>query len=318
MLYLLYVILAFLVVFLSVHLSKYVDALDKKTNLSGAFIGGVLLAAVTSLPELFTSITAVLFVNQPQLVQGNVFGSNIFNLTIFAVCILFASKSYKEAPVSKGHFYTTIFTVLLFVICLLGMYFPFNLPIPFITLNWASVAIVIVYIINLKTINSDDITENDNEDTVDLTVSQVVVRFVLMAVALVIVSILLTQVTDRISDNLNLGKTVAGAIFLGIATSLPELTASINLVRLKNFNASIGNVVGSNLFNFLILCFGDLIYTDNGIFAKTNDSVTIIICAIFSTIFTMIALKTKKHRVVSVILGILMLVAYVLSIALSM
>lgn len=318
MLYLLYVILAFLVVFLSVHLSKYVDALDKKTNLSGAFIGGVLLAAVTSLPELFTSITAVLFVNQPQLVQGNVFGSNIFNLTIFAVCIIFASKSYKEAPVSKGHFYTTIFTVLLFVICLLGMYFPFNLPIPFITLNWASVAIVIVYIINLKTINSDDITENDNEDTVDLTVSQIVVRFVLMAVALVIVSILLTQVTDRISDKLNLGKTVAGAIFLGVATSLPELTASINLVRLKNFNASIGNVVGSNLFNFLILCFGDLIYTNNGIFAKTNDSVTIIICAIFSTIFTMIALKTKKHRVVSVILGILMIVAYVLSIALSM
>lgn len=318
MLYLFYAILAFLVVFLSVYLSKYVDALDKKTNLSGAFIGGVLLAAVTSLPELFTSITAVLFVNQPQLVQGNVYGSNIFNLTIFAICIIFASKSYETAPVSKGHFYTTIFTIILFVICLLGMYFPFNLPIPFLTLNWASVAIVIVYVINLKAINSDDITENDNEDTVDLSVKQIVFRFILMAVLLVIVSVLLTQVTDKISEKLNLGKTVAGAIFLGVATSLPELTASINLVRLKNFNASIGNVVGSNLFNFLILCFGDLIYTQNGIFTKTQDSVTIIFFAIISSIFTMVALKTKRFRVVSVALGILIIASYVLSIAFSM
>ena len=60
MLYLEYIVLAILVVFLSVRLSYYVDCLDKKTNLSGAFIGGVMLAAVTSLPELFTSLTAVL------------------------------------------------------------------------------------------------------------------------------------------------------------------------------------------------------------------------------------------------------------------
>lgn len=62
-------ILAVLVVYLSVRLSYYVDCLDKKTNLSGAFIGGVMLAAVTSLPELFTSLTAVLALDQPDLVQ---------------------------------------------------------------------------------------------------------------------------------------------------------------------------------------------------------------------------------------------------------
>ena len=82
MIYLIYVILAVLVVLCSTKLSAYVDALDKKTNLSGAFLGGVLLAAVTSLPELFTSLTAVLSLDEPQLVQGNVLGSNIFNLCI--------------------------------------------------------------------------------------------------------------------------------------------------------------------------------------------------------------------------------------------
>ena len=79
MIYLAYLLLAALTVFLSVKLSYYVDCLDQKTNLSGAFIGGVLLAAVTSLPELFTSLTAVLALDQPNLVQGNVLGSNVFN-----------------------------------------------------------------------------------------------------------------------------------------------------------------------------------------------------------------------------------------------
>ena len=55
-----YLIIATVVVFASIKLSNYVDLLDKKTNLSGALLGGILLAAVTSLPELFTSISSTL------------------------------------------------------------------------------------------------------------------------------------------------------------------------------------------------------------------------------------------------------------------
>ena len=59
-----YVVLAGGLVFLSDKLGNYIDLLDKKTKISGAFLGGVLLAAVTSLPELFTSISATLFVHE--------------------------------------------------------------------------------------------------------------------------------------------------------------------------------------------------------------------------------------------------------------
>ena len=74
-------------VFLSVKLSKYVDLLDKTTKVSGAFIGGVLLAAVTSLPELFTSISAVVFLRENNLVTGNILGSNLFNLGALGICL---------------------------------------------------------------------------------------------------------------------------------------------------------------------------------------------------------------------------------------
>ena len=59
-----YGILAVLVIAISIRLSYYVDVLDQKSNLSAAFLGGVMLAAVTSLPELFTSIASTVFLQK--------------------------------------------------------------------------------------------------------------------------------------------------------------------------------------------------------------------------------------------------------------
>ena len=90
-----YVVLAGGLVFLSDKLGNYIDLLDKKTKISGAFLGGVLLAAVTSLPELFTSISATLFVHEKDLVIGNVLGSNLFNLSVLGFCLLVFFKLFS-------------------------------------------------------------------------------------------------------------------------------------------------------------------------------------------------------------------------------
>jgi len=318
MLFLQYALLAFLVVFLSIKLSMYVDALDKKTNLSGAFIGGVLLAAVTSLPELFTSITSVIIIKKPELVQGNVFGSNIFNLTIIGICIIFASKYFKDAKLSKSHLSTTICSIAMFIVCLCAMYCPYIIPIGSLHLNWASILIIILYIVNVKKMQDDGLEENNGTDNVNLTINQIIIRFIIFSIALVAASIFLTQVTDKLAEKLNLGATVAGAIFLGVATSLPELTSSINLVRLKNFNASYGNVVGSNLFNFTILCFGDILYWSGNIYSLNKQSVNLIVFGIISSVFTIATLFFKESRIISTALGVFIILSYAASIYISM
>ena len=61
--FILYFLSAAALVYFSMKCADYVDLLDKKTNMSGAFIGGVILAAITSLPELVTSITAITVVD---------------------------------------------------------------------------------------------------------------------------------------------------------------------------------------------------------------------------------------------------------------
>ncbi|MBS6374857.1 MAG: sodium:calcium antiporter [Erysipelotrichaceae bacterium] len=318
MIYLAYGLLAVLVVLFSIKLSQYVDALDKKTNLSGAFIGGVMLAAVTSLPELFTSLTAVLALDQPQLVQGDVLGSNVFNLCIIAVVILIAAKGYRDSQVSRSHKQTLLYGLIMYALVFLAIIKPITLDLGIINVNLMTILILLVYAVNVHSMKHDDSAENEEPCDLDLSVPQITVRFLLFSVALVLVSILLTQVTNIIAEDLNMGATVAGAIFLGVATSLPELSASLSLMRLGNFNASFGNVVGSNLFNFIIFCFADIIYTKGSIYLNDGQVMNLIGFGALSSVLALGFLYGKKHVWVLRILSVLILGCYVFSIVCSM
>lgn len=317
MIYIEYAILTLFVVILSIFLSRYVDALDKKTNLSGAFIGGVLLAAVTSLPEFITSLTAIFALHEPNLVQGNVFGSNVFNLAILGACILLFSKKFKNSYLSKSHLLTSIFTIVIFIICFIGMKFNYSFKIGFLNISYASILILVLYIINIIKMN-DSSSQDDGEDTLNLTVNQIIFRFIICSILLVVFSMLLTKTSDRLTKELNIGTTVGGAIFLGIATSLPELTSSVNLVRLGNFNASFGNIIGSNLFNFTILAIGDIFYSKGNIFSPDKQANNLILWGIVSTIIVIGTLYTKKSEKSSMLLGVLIICSYIASIFFSL
>ncbi len=317
MIYLVYLALAIAVVLLAVRLSYYVDVLDRKTNLSGAFIGGVMLAAVTSLPELFTALTAVIALDRPQLVQGDIFGSNVFNLCVIGVLILFTYQNYRRSSLSKTHKSTIIYSLIMYALAFIGMLKPMEISLGVLNVNLMSILILVVYGINVLFMKNDESAENENEDNCHLSVIQVVIRFILYSVSLVCVSILLTHVTDQVAEELNLGATAAGAIFLGIATSLPELSASINLVRMKNYNASFGNIVGSNLFNFTILCFADLVYSKGSIFISEPQALNLLGFGALSSLLAYLLIRFKKSKWLVILSCILILASYVLSIVLS-
>lgn len=293
MIYVLYLILALAVVLVSIRLSYYVDLLDRTTNISGAFIGGVMLAAVTSLPELFTSISATLFVNQPDLVLGNVLGSNLFNLFVLGSLIFFSIKNFNKCFLSPSHKNTLIATIIMYLLVASAVIFPANFYI--LKTNPVSIVIFIIYLIAVKLMSSDDSKEEDSL-TIEahLTKNQILIRFSLLSIILVIVSVFLTMTTDIIAQKLNLGMTIAGALLLGVATSLPELTSSISLVKMKNFNATVGNIVGSNLFNFSILFIADVSYRGGSIYSANAESSNLIVFGIISTLASLLALQFKS------------------------
>ena len=264
-----YAALAVCVVFFSIKLANYVDLIDKKTDLSGAFIGGVILAAVTSLPELFTSISAVLFVKQPDLVMGNILGSNLFNMCIFGGAALIAAKSLCRSTIGSSHFKTTVITFIMFSIMLLPVVFKKDYTVAGISVY--SIILLVLYACSIKFMAGDS-AESEGEDNSDLTIKQIIIRFVIMAVLLVVASIFITIAADHLSEEFNLGKTVGGALFLGVATSLPELTSSIALIRKGNFNACAGNVMGSGVFNFCIISVADILYRGGSVYISKDKS----------------------------------------------
>ena len=108
--------------------------------------------------------------------------------------------------------------------------------------------------------------EASDEDDSRLTLKQVIVRFVLVSIGIIALSIVISYVTDEISDKLNLGKGIAGALFMGIATSLPELASSVALFKKKSFDIAAGNMIGSNIFNMAILALTDVLYIKGGVY----------------------------------------------------
>lgn len=256
---LIYAVFAAGIVFFSKKLADYVDALDKKTKISGAFIGAVLLAAVTSLPELFTSISATLLVEDgADLVIGNILGSNLFNLAIIGVALVCFFRLFAKSKIEyKTQYIVITGCLIIYGIIAYGICAPSNAQPVLGPINFIALLIFVAYglAIFLQPKNKSEGEEEEKKDPLpNLSVKQVMIRFIIFAVLLVVISIFITYATDAISDKLfNGDDTIAGAIFLAIATSLPELTSTFVLCKKGNFNAAMGDITGSCLFNFLII-----------------------------------------------------------------
>lgn len=329
-----YVCLAGLIVFLSIKLSDYIDLLDKKTNLSGAFLGAVLLAIITSLPELFTSLSSVIFLEESGMVIGNILGSNSFDILILGVCILLFYKKYGADKLDfKPHLVVCIGLVCMYISLivplLLGEY---QLVVG--NINICFVVIAIIYGIALwrmpkkdsdvevKPIEVSQI-ETKKAETIEspvkeLSVKQIVFRFIFCSVLLVAVSIFITYATNDIASYFNLETSTAGVLFLAIATSLPEVVSTLALCYKGNFDASFGNILGSCLFNTLVLTITEILYFKGSILVPSDfASIKLVILNFVSVIATIAILVIKKpnkqfkgERVINYLLSIILILAY--------
>ncbi|MGL4373659.1 MAG: sodium:calcium antiporter [Turicibacter sp.] len=323
MIFVAYAILAAAVIFLSIKAAYYVDLIDKKTSLSGAFIGGVLLAAVTSLPELITSISATVILDNPGLTLGNILGSNIFNITILAILILIGVNKFNQSQLSNSHFNTSLATLACYGIIGLTLFAGINFE--FLTINMASIFIVVSYIFGIKALAGDNGVEDEADEEeveeIDLTLKQIIIRFAITSIGLVFASYFVTYVTDIIAGQFNLGAGLAGALFLGIATSLPEVTSSITLTKMGNYNMAVGNIIGSNLFNFFIIFVADVLYTKGTVYtmgdAQTNN---LLFFGLISSIVLAIILKVKQNKnqtTLFIVGGVIVVTSYLSFLVLS-
>lgn len=285
----LFLFLAGLTVFLSFRLSYYADLLNKTTNISGVFIGGILLAGITSLPELVTCLSSI-FLNNPYLAIGDILGSNFFNIAMMCFFDILFIKTMFYNYTKNRYYLIYVLLILNYLIMYLFMGGTFNLEI--FNIGLPSFIIIITYIFYLK-----NAKEEETKKEVITTKEHVLLKFFLVGLFMVIVSILLTLVVNLIAGkNPNVASSFIGAILLGITTSMPEVITFIALVKMKSFDLALSDIIGSNLFNLLILAIGDIFLKNKEIYYFVDKESMFLL--IFGFILTILSFYQNNRKVV--------------------
>lgn len=285
----LFLFLAGLTVFLSFRLSYYADLLNKTTNISGVFIGGILLAGITSLPELVTCLSSI-FLNNPYLAIGDILGSNFFNIAMMCFFDILFIKTMFYNYTKNRYYLIYVLLILNYLIMYLFMGGTFNLEI--FNIGLPSFIIIITYIFYLK-----NAKEEETKKEVITTQEHVLLKFFLVGLFMVIVSILLTLVVNLIAGkNPNVASSFIGAILLGITTSMPEVITFIALIKMKSFDLALSDIIGSNLFNLLILAIGDIFLKNKEIYYFVDKESMFLL--IFGFILTILSFYQNNRKVV--------------------
>ncbi len=294
--------MAVLIIISGTFLSKFGDVIADKTGLGQVLIGSILIALATSLPEMVTSVTSSI-TGAPDIAVGNVFGSNTFNLVILAIIDLFHGPGPLMLRIRYSHILSGLLGILLSGIVAFSIIVTHLTPIRlgFLGVGLDSIAIIFVYIIGMRLVfryEKKNPLDKDNEEKKEkpknLTLKKAIIGFVISGVIIVIAGIELTIAGERIASLTGLEQSFIGTIMIAAATSLPELVASISAMRINAYNMAFGNVMGSNIFNMIVVFFADIFYRQG--FILTSVASVHIITAMIGLMMSAIALIGLFYR----------------------
>ncbi|MBT8300131.1 MAG: calcium/sodium antiporter, partial [Maribacter sp.] len=225
-------------------LLKSAVALSLRLNIPKIVIGMTIVSVATSAPELIVSIKAALE-GFPDLALANVVGSNIANIgLVLAVVLLLGSIEVRRS------FYTTDWPIMMLAsLIFIGfIYFDGKLE------RYEGILMVIslfLFLIYLLKFQGTAVVEEAHEDDIPLPLYKAVLFLGFGGVALWGGSELLVNGAVGIANNYGVSERVIGITVVSLGTSIPELAASIIAIVKKEKAISLGNLIGSNIFNLL-------------------------------------------------------------------
>jgi cation:H+ antiporter len=248
-------------------LSKYGDVIAEKTSLGRAWIGAILIAGVTSLPELSSGVSAVAWLNAPNLAAGAVLGSCLFNLALIAMIDLAYQPGRVLAKAQEVHILSGGLGVLMLGMVAMGVLIgPVLNGFGIFGVSILSVVILLLYAIGGKMIaglekeRAGEVLEKEAVEGgyARISTQRAYFVFILSGVAVIVLGMWLASIGDRLAVITGLSRSFVGNLFLAMTTSLPEIAASLAAIRLGAIDLAIGNVLGSNLFNITLFFVYDL------------------------------------------------------------
>jgi cation:H+ antiporter len=292
---------AAVILFAGSNLSRYGDVIAEKTGMGRTWVGVVLMASVTSLPELITGASSIVLFDVPDLAVGNVLGACMFNILTIAILDLLSGSTPISARAHQGQVLAAGFGLLLLGIVGISLAARGHLPV----LGWIgsySLLFLLIYIVAMRAVFlferrriaelAHEMAESSRYDAITLRAA--VRNYALNAVLVIGAAAYLPSLGERIAQETGLGGTFVGTTLIALTTTLPELVVSISALRIDAADLVFGNLLGSNLFNLAILAVDDLLYVKAPLFSYVTQSH--IVSASAATAMTAIAVIGLTYR----------------------
>lgn len=282
------------------------SAIAKKMRVSEIVIGLTIVSIGTSMPELFVSTTSALQ-GSSDISIGNVIGSNICNLLLILglSSVIHPVKFQKQTKLIENPM-SIILTLIFLVMCNINRDIS---RIEGVILLVFFIAFLIYTIVMGKKSKNEAILEISLEDAKKISVAKNLILIVLGIAGLKIGGDLVVENAKLIATALNISEKIIGLTIVAIGTSLPELVTSVTAAIKGDSDIAIGNIVGSNLFNMLLIIGVSAVITPIKYNISYNfDLLILFIAMILMLIFPFIKPKdelSRKNGLILVMLYIL-------------
>lgn len=220
-----FLIAAGIIVVTGSRLSKYGDIMADMLGWGKMFMGIILMAFVTSMPELMTGISSVVIVDAPNLAVGDIVGSCAFNILIISIMDLFYNpKKSLTSALQTGHIIAASFGIMLLSIVALAIIMPNFIG----NVGWIggpSILFIILYLFGMRIIflydRKHQVAQENKKQAHSFTLKQVVFRYSLNAVILMAAAMTLPFFGEHLAAVSGLGQSFFGTVFIGVYDKYP-------------------------------------------------------------------------------------------------
>jgi cation:H+ antiporter len=259
------------------YLSRYGDIIADKTGLGGTWVGLVLLATVTSLPELITGLSAVTLARAPDIAIGDVLGSCVFNLVIITMLDFLRRDESVFSRASQGHILSAGFGVILIGIVGFNVLLAGNRVSPALGhVGFYTPVILLLYAVAIRTVfryersQIKEAVEERADRFPGITLRQAYTRYAIAALVVVAAGVWLPFIGTGLARIMGWEQTFVGTLFVAFATSVPEMVVTLSALKLGALDMAIANLLGSNLFDIAIIALDDIAYLPGPILAHVS------------------------------------------------
>lgn len=249
-------------------LSAAGDRIAALTGLEAGWVGLVLLATVTSLPELAAGISAVTLFDAPDLAVGNVLGACLFNLLFLALVELLHRPGSIWQEASDSHRLPLAFALVMLGSVGLGLALGERAP-GLWHVGLAAVLLPALYGVAVQAGYTPDAAA---APAAPGELRRELLRFAVAALVVLAAGSWLPGLADALVQATGWSRSAAGTLFMALVTTLPELAVTLAALRLRAVDLAIGNLLGSTLFNLSILAVDDLFYTPGALLAAASSA----------------------------------------------